>query len=138
MIPSLSLDGPGPMPGEPCPRRVNAGLRCGEAEAEAPPANLWVRHLDDPDQDLAAGRHPLRQVSHGTMGLWLPKLEAYGELKGMRFSPEDQLMNVSGATIDRLLRPSRKRWPKEGGPVRTKSGSELRSAIAVRRAGQEQ
>jgi hypothetical protein len=49
-----------------------------------------------------------------TMGLWLPKLEACGELKGVRFSPEvrDQLMAVSGATIDRLLRPTRRTWSR--------------------------
>lgn len=43
-----------------------------------------------------------------TMGLWLPKLEACGELKNVRFSPgvPDQLMAVSGATIaDRLPFP---------------------------------
>ena len=40
-----------------------------------------------------------------TMELWLPKLEAFGALRNVRFSPEvrDQLMAVSGATIDRLL-----------------------------------
>ncbi|MDJ0358458.1 hypothetical protein [Paenarthrobacter sp. PH39-S1] len=73
-----------------------------------------------------------------TMGLWLPKLEAYGELKSVRFSPEvrDLLMAVSGATIDRLLRPTREGMAPKGLST-TKAGSELRSSIAVRRAGQE-
>ena len=73
-----------------------------------------------------------------TMGLWLPKLEAFGELRNVRFSPEvrDQLMAVSGATIDRLLRPTRAGMAPRGLSA-TKAGSELRSSIAVRRAGQE-
>jgi hypothetical protein len=73
-----------------------------------------------------------------TMGLWLPKLEAFGELKGVRFSPEvrGQLRAVSGATIDRLLQPTRAAMEPKGLSA-TKAGSELRSSIAVRRAGQE-
>ncbi|MET4591811.1 hypothetical protein [Arthrobacter sp. 754] len=42
-----------------------------------------------------------------TMDLWLPKLEAFGELDTKRLTPavRVQLMQVSGATIDRLLKP---------------------------------
>lgn len=73
-----------------------------------------------------------------TMDLWLPKLEAYGELKSVRFSPEvrEQLMTVSGVTTDRLLNPTREGMAPRGLSA-TKAVSELRSAIAVRRAGQE-
>ena len=73
-----------------------------------------------------------------TMDLWLPKLETFGELRDVRFSPEvrEQLMAVSGATIDRLLRPTRAGMAPKGLSA-TKAGSELRSTIAVRRAGQE-
>ncbi|MHA7291283.1 hypothetical protein ACX80V_16750 [Arthrobacter sp. MDT3-24] len=72
------------------------------------------------------------------MDLLRPKLEALGELTVVRFSPEDrdQQMADSGATIDKLLRSTRTAMaPKCLSP--TKAGSELRSAIAVRRAGQE-
>jgi hypothetical protein len=70
-----------------------------------------------------------------TMGLWLPKLEAFGELKGVRFSPEvrAQLLTMSGATIDRMLRPTRAAMAPKGLSA-TKAGSELRSTIVVRRA----
>ncbi|WP_254678706.1 hypothetical protein [Arthrobacter sp. 24S4-2] len=54
-----------------------------------------------------------------TMDLWLPKLEAFGELNAKRLTPavRAQLMQVSGATIDRLLKPTRdaarpRAWPR--------------------------
>ncbi|XTR52293.1 integrase catalytic domain-containing protein [Pseudarthrobacter sp. So.54] len=86
---------------------------------------------------LLAGM-PSGKYLAATMDLWLPRLEALGELRKARFSPEvrEQLMTVSGATIDRLLRPTRAGMAPKGLSA-TKAGSELRSSIAVRRAGQE-
>src|SRR5660397_26712 len=44
-----------------------------------------------------------------TMGLWLPKLIEHGELDTARLNDhtQAQLLAVSGATIDRLLKPTR-------------------------------
>ena len=39
-----------------------------ESEAEAPPADLWIRHADGLDQGLAAGRHAFGQISRGDDG----------------------------------------------------------------------
>lgn len=104
----------------------------------SPPADLWIRRADGFDQGLAAGRHALGKYLAATMDLWLPKLEAFGAIRNVRFSPEvrEQLKKVSGATISRLLKPTRGGMAPKGLSV-TKAGSELRSAIAVRRAGQE-
>ncbi|MGO4145220.1 hypothetical protein AB4Y77_09070 [Paenarthrobacter sp. YAF11_1] len=73
-----------------------------------------------------------------TMDLWLPKLEAFGELDAKRLTPavRVQLMQVSGATIDRLLKPT-KDADKPKGPSATKDGPLLRNSITVRKAGDE-
>jgi hypothetical protein len=73
-----------------------------------------------------------------TMGIWLPKLEHYGELDERRLSDHTraQLLKVSGATIDRMLKPTR-----DGGRLvglsGTKPGPLLRNSIQVRKAGDE-
>jgi len=73
-----------------------------------------------------------------TMELWLPKLEAFGELDAKRLTPAvaAQLMTVSGATIDRLLKPTRD-TAKPKGLSATKAGPLLRNSITVRKAGDE-
>lgn len=74
-----------------------------------------------------------------TMDLWLPKLEAFGELDAKRLSPAVavQLMQVSGATIDRLFKPT-KDAAKPIGMSATKAGPLLlRNSITVRKAGDE-
>jgi hypothetical protein len=73
-----------------------------------------------------------------TMGIWLPKLEHYGELDKARLNDHTraQLLAVSGATIDRMLKPTR-----DGGRLvglsGTKPGPLLRNSIQVRKAGDE-
>jgi hypothetical protein len=72
------------------------------------------------------------------MDLWLPKLEAFGELDAKRLTPavRAQLMQVSGATIDRLLKPTRDA-DRPKGVSATKAGPLLRNSITVRKAGDE-
>ena len=62
------------------------------------------------------------------MDLWLPKLEAFGELDAKRLTPavRVQLMQVSEATIDRLLKPT-KDADKPKGLSATKAGPSCRS-----------
>lgn len=73
-----------------------------------------------------------------TMDLWLPKLETFGELDAKRLTPavRAQLMQVSGATIDRLLKPTRDAARPKGLSA-TKAGPLLRNSITVRKAGDE-
>jgi transposase InsO family protein len=73
-----------------------------------------------------------------TMDLWLPKLEAFGELDAKRLTPavRAQLLKVSGATIDRLLKPT-KDAARPKGLSATKAGPLLRNSITVRKAGDE-
>lgn len=73
-----------------------------------------------------------------TMDLWLPKLQAFGELDAKRLTPAvaAQLMTVSGATIDRLLKPTRDA-AKPKGLSATKAGPLLRNSITIRKAGDE-
>lgn len=73
-----------------------------------------------------------------TMDLWLPKLEAFGELDTKRLTPavRTQLMQVSGATIDRLLKPT-KDADRPKGLSATRAGPLLRNSITVRKAGDE-
>ena len=73
-----------------------------------------------------------------TMDLWLPKLEAFGELDTKRLTPavRVQLMQVSGATIDRLLKPT-KDAARPKGLSATRAGPLLRNSITVRKAGDE-
>ena len=84
-----------------------------------------------------AGR-PSGKYLAATMGIWLPKLEQHHELDGKRLNDQTraQLLAVSGATIDRMLKP-----PRDGtqlvGLSGTKPGPLLRNSIQVRRAGDE-
>jgi hypothetical protein len=73
-----------------------------------------------------AGR-PSGKYLAATMGLWLPKLEQHGELDVKRLTDHTraQLLTVSGATIDRMLKPTRD-GARLGGPV----GDETRAAAA--------
>ncbi len=73
-----------------------------------------------------------------TMGIWLPKLQAFGELDAKRLTPavRAQLLQVSGATIDRLLKPS-KDADRPNGLSATKAGPLLRNSITFRKAGDE-
>lgn len=54
-----------------------------------------------------AGR-PSGKCVATTMGIWLSKLEEHGELgtAGLDGHVREQLLSVSGATIDRLLKPN--------------------------------
>lgn len=73
-----------------------------------------------------------------TMDLWLPKLEVFGELDTKRLTPavRVQLLQVSGTTIDRLLKPT-KDAAKPKGLSATRAGPLLRNSITVRKAGDE-
>jgi hypothetical protein len=84
-----------------------------------------------------AGR-PSGKYLAATMGIWLPKLELHGELDQKRLNDQTraQLLKVSGATIDRMLKPTR-----DGGQLvglsGTRPGPLLRNSIQVRKAGDE-
>jgi hypothetical protein len=74
-----------------------------------------------------------------TMGIWLPKLEQHAELDTKRLTDHTraQLLKVSGATIDRMLKPTR-----DGNQLVGLSGTRpgpllLRNSIQVRKAGDE-
>ena len=71
-----------------------------------------------------------------TMELWLPNLEAFGELDARRLTPavRVQLMQVSAATIERLLKPT-KDAARPKGLSATRAGPLLRNSITVRKAG---
>ena len=73
-----------------------------------------------------------------TMDLWLSKLEEFGELDKERLTPEvrAQLLKASGATIDRLLKPT-KDAGRPRGLSATKAGLLLRNSITVRKAEDE-
>ncbi|KUF08076.1 hypothetical protein AUL38_06220 [Leucobacter sp. G161] len=73
-----------------------------------------------------------------TMDIWLPKLIEHGELDTTRLTEHThtQLLAVSGATIDRLLKPTREGM-RLAGMSGTKAGPLLRTSITVRRAGDE-
>ena len=128
--------------------RANARRALAKARTRKGPIGLPKRALRKPTYGYntlkvlihiwnLAGR-PNGKYLAVTMDLWLPKLEQYGELDKKRFTPEvrAQLMGVSGATIDRMLAPTRKALELKGIST-TKPGSLLRNSIAVRRAGDE-
>jgi hypothetical protein len=81
---------------------------------------------------------PSGKYLSATMGIALPKLEHYGELDKARLSDHTraQLLAVSGATIDRALKPTR-HGVRLLGIVGTKPGPLLRNSIQVRKAGDE-
>lgn len=84
-----------------------------------------------------AGR-PSGKYLAATMGLWLPKLLKHDELDAARLSDHTraQLFAISGATIDRLLKPTRD-GTQLVGLSGTRPGVLLRNSIQVRRAGDE-
>ena len=84
-----------------------------------------------------AGR-PSGKYLAATMGIWLPKLEHHGELDQKRLSDRTraQLLKVSGATIDRMLKPTRD-GSRLVGLSGTRPGPLLRNSIQVRKAGDE-
>ena len=84
-----------------------------------------------------AGR-PSGKYLAATMGIWLPKLEQHGELDSTRLNDHTraQLLRVSGATIDRMLKPTRD-GAQLVGLSGTRPGPLLRNSIQVRRAGDE-
>lgn len=73
-----------------------------------------------------------------TMSIWLPKLEQHHELDAKRLNDHTraQLLAVSGATIDRLPKPTRD-GAQLVGLSGTKPGPLLRNSIQVRKAGDE-
>lgn len=81
-----------------------------------------------------AGR-PRGKYLAATMPIWLPKLEQHRELDGKRLNEHTraQLLTVSGATIDRLLKPTRD-GAQLVGLSGTKPGPLLRNSIQVRKA----
>lgn len=84
-----------------------------------------------------AGR-PSGKYLAATMPIWLPRLEKHGELDVKRLNDQTraQLLMVSGATIDRLLKPTRD-GAQLVGLSGTKPGPLLRNSIQVRKAGDE-
>jgi hypothetical protein len=84
-----------------------------------------------------AGR-PSGKYLAATMGVWLPKLEQHGELDKRRLNEhtKSELLKVSGATIDRMLKPTRD-GAQLVGLSGTKPGPLLRNSIQVRKAGDE-
>ncbi len=86
---------------------------------------------------MLAGQ-PSGKYLAATMGIWLPKLIEHGELDMTRLSEHTrtQLLAVSGATIDRLLKPTRDGM-RITGISGTKPGPLLRTSITVRKAGDE-
>lgn len=84
--------------------------------------------------------HPSGKYLAATMAIWLPKLEAHGEFGGdarrLTEHTRTQLLTVSGATIDRLLKPTRDTMVLAG-ISGTKPGPLLRNSITVRKAGDE-
>jgi hypothetical protein len=84
-----------------------------------------------------AGR-PSGKYLAATMSLWLPKLEHHHELDEARLNDHTraQLLRVSGATIDRMLKPT-KDTSRLVGLSGTRPGPLLRHSIQVRRAGDE-
>ena len=81
---------------------------------------------------------PSGKYMAATMGIWLPKLQSFGELDSKRLTPavKAQLLKISGATIDRLLKPT-KDAARPKGLSATKAGPLLRNSITVRKAGDE-
>lgn len=77
---------------------------------------------------------------HQSMRLQLDLLEAHGELSAgkKRYSPDirAQLLNMSSATIDRYLAPTKKRLPLFG-IAATSPSPLLRNSISIRKAGDE-
>lgn len=86
---------------------------------------------------MLAGQ-PSGKYLAATMGIWLPKLIAHGELDEARLNDHTrvQLLAVSGATIDRLLKPTRDGMTLTG-ISGTRPGPLLRNSITVRKAGDE-
>lgn len=88
---------------------------------------------------MLAGQ-PSGKYLAATMALWLPKLEQHGEFGEDTHRLDDhtraQLLTVSGATIDRLLKPTRDGM-RLTGISGTKPGPLLRNSIQVRKAGDE-
>lgn len=88
---------------------------------------------------MLAGQ-PAGKYLAATMSLWLPKLEQFSEFGEDAHRLNDhtraQLLKVSGATIDRLLKPTRDGMRLEG-VSGTKPGPLLRNSIQVRKAGDE-
>ncbi|MDM4764422.1 hypothetical protein QT381_15590 [Galbitalea sp. SE-J8] len=86
---------------------------------------------------MLAGQ-PSGKYLAATMGIWLSKLIEHGELDTARLSEhtEAQLLTVSGASIDRLLKPTRDAM-RLTGISGTKAGPLLRTSITVRKAGDE-
>ena len=84
-----------------------------------------------------AGR-PSGKYLAATMPIWLPKLEQHHELDVTRLNDHTrgQLLAVSGATIDRLLKPTRD-GAQLVGLSGTRPGPLLRNSIQVRKAGDE-
>jgi len=75
----------------------------------------------------SGGQGLLGKYLAATMGIWVPKLEQHGELDTKRLSDHTraQLLTVSGATIDRILKPTR-----DGGKLVGLSGDETRIIVA--------
>ncbi|QIM15970.1 transposase family protein [Leucobacter insecticola] len=75
-----------------------------------------------------------------TMGIWLPKLikhdESGADTHRLTDHTRAQLLTVSGATIDRFLKPTRD-GVRLTGISGTKPGPLLRTSITVRKAGGE-
>lgn len=89
---------------------------------------------------MLAGQ-PAGKYLAATMPIWLPKLEQHDEFGNDAHRLTDhtrrQLLTVSGATIDRMLEPTRDGM-RLTGISGTKPGPLLRNSIQVRKAGDEQ
>jgi hypothetical protein len=83
-------------------------------------------------------RQPSGKYVAATMSLWLPTRQQFGELDAKRLTPHTraQLLAVSGATLDRMVKPTRA-GSHLFGLSGTKAGLMLRNSIQVRKAGDE-
>lgn len=88
---------------------------------------------------MLAGQ-PSGKYLAATMPVWLPKLIEHGEFgedaHRLTEHTRTQLLTASGATIDRLLKPTRDGM-RLTGISGTKAGPLLRTSITVRKAGDE-
>jgi len=129
--------------------RANARRALTAAKARKGPARVVTRTPRPPTYGYETVKlliqvwnlagQPSGRYLAATMGIWLPKLEQHGELDTGRLSDHTrtQLLKVSEATIDRMLKPTRDGGGL-GGLSGTKPGPLLRNSIQVRRASDEQ
>jgi hypothetical protein len=117
-----------------CGYHRKAALRLlNRPRASRPKRRPGPRRVYDPAQVLGplktiwlSSEQPCSKRLKAALPLWLPHLR-----KGVSAVVRRQLLDLSPATIDRLLRPVRARHPRRGMGT-TKPGSLLRHQVALR------